>query len=90
MCNIGNCLLCCDLFEELRALKRICGSSYIIAVNRYQFYKQIKNSEERANFIESNEINPYETIWEILDQIHVIIDEEIKDRFSDYFIFHIM
>ncbi len=67
-------LLCCDSFEELQILKGICGSDYVIATNKYPFYKEIRNNEEQAIFLESSESNPYETVWDILDQIHHVID----------------
>lgn len=80
MSNANKCLLCCDTEEEWLFLKNICKNDYVIATSDYMFFKNISEQEEQAIFLESDESNPYEAIWEILDKIHVIIDEEIKDR----------
>lgn len=85
MQNNNRCLLCCDSQEEWMILKNICNAGYMIATSDYKFFKNIREQEDRVVFLESNESNPYEAIWEILDQIHAIVDEEIEDRFFRLF-----
>lgn len=85
MQNNNRCLLCCDSQEEWMILKNICNTGYVIATSDYRFFKNIREQEERVIFLESDESNPYGAIWEILDQIHLMIDEEITDRFFRLF-----
>lgn len=86
MKNINRCLLCCDSYEEWMKLKQNVMSDYLIAVNKYSFYKELKEQEERVVFLETNERNPYEAIWKILDQIHNIVDDgRTVDKFLRLF-----
>lgn len=85
MKNIVRCLLSCNTLEELQALKNLCTPDYVVATNNYLFYKEIQAHEEQTIFMESNEGNPYEETWNILDQINKIVDLYAKE---DY-LFHI-
>lgn len=87
MRKVGRCLFCCDNNEELQTLKNTCTSDYIVATNQYWFYKEINITEERVIFLESDEINPYETVWNVLDQIHEVIDNSSKYEYSRLFHF---
>lgn len=75
MRKADKCLLCCDSREEWEYLINICKSDYMIVTSEYRFFKEIRGQEKSVVFLESDECNPYEAIWEILDQIHSVIDD---------------
>ncbi len=88
MQSINMHLLCCDSDKELMQLKSICKSDYIVATGKYSFYRKIKEAEKQVIFLESDEINPYETVWDILDQInHVVDDKENAYKYTSLFDF---
>lgn len=79
-------LFCCDSNEEWMRLEQRGKADYIIATNDYSFFKKIREQEKNVIFLESNESNPYETIWEILDQIHKVVDDgRVIDKFLRLF-----
>lgn len=86
MKNTNRYLFCCDSREELAHLIDICKSDYMIATSEYSFFKEVREQEKSVVFLESDESNPYETIWEILDQIHNVVDDgRTVDKFLRLF-----
>lgn len=75
MRNVSKWLFCCDTQEELMTLKENWTSDYLIATGRYEFYKEVCDCGETAVFLEFTETIPFEQVWEVLDQIHTVIDE---------------
>lgn len=81
-------LLCCDTYDELLKVKTLCKTAYVVATNRYDFYKRERERKEHIVFLESNETNPYEKVWNILDQIHEVIDHNDENEAKAKRLFH--
>lgn len=57
---MGRHLLCCDTWDELSVLKDRCKSEYVAASGSFSFYKDLRQREQQAVFLESDEMIPYE------------------------------
>lgn len=84
---MGRHLLCCDTWDELSVLKDRCKSEYVAASGSFSFYKDLRQREQQAVFLESDEMIPYDKTWEILDSIHAVMDQVSGFTYSELFHF---
>ncbi len=67
-------LLVCSNRKQLKQLKNICGSEYIIGTSKYAFYVECKKTNETIVYLEPDELSDYSTIISIIKRITNIIE----------------